>query len=239
MPMKKLCLWCGLLLFGAAGGLFGTESYSSLMEKAEKMTLKRYDPKSRAFKIKSRELDDILESKEPREKKIRRLKDFIREMEEEQISGNSQAGRSDDPLRKLKADAEKGNPEALYQLGVIYWEGRLQVRSFTRALQCLPKPPLLSIRNPNSCWRWRTGREKASCRIPAKLFHGLKNFIRRDSSRRGSLWASCAMRGPERRRIMRLRNSICWPVCREKRIFRADLRRKRFWAGSIISAGSV
>lgn len=132
--MKKLCLWCGLLL-GAAGGLFGTESYSGLMDKAEKMTLKRYDPKSRAFKIKSQELDEILESGNPREKKIRRLKDFIREMEEEQNGGNPHAGRPDDPLRKLKADAEKGDPESLYQLGVIYWTGRQQIRSYARALQ--------------------------------------------------------------------------------------------------------
>jgi len=135
--MKKISLWCGLLLFGAAGGLFGTESYSSLMDKAEKMTSKRYDPKSRAFKIKSRELDDILESSEPREKKIQRLKDFIHEMEEEQTGGDPHA--ADDPLRKLKADAEKGDPESLYRLGVICWEGRLQIRSFTRALQCFTR----------------------------------------------------------------------------------------------------
>lgn len=134
--MKKLCLWCCLLLVGAASGSSGAESYSGLMDKAEKLTQKCYDPKSRAFKIKSRELDDILESSEPKEKKIRRLKDYIRELEEE----NRQVvepppKRPDDPLKELKDAAGKGDPEALYQLGMIYWEGQRQLRSFTRALQ--------------------------------------------------------------------------------------------------------
>lgn len=138
--MKKLCLWCCLLLAGTASVVSGAESYPGLMDKAEKLTQKSYDPKSRAFKIKSRELDDILESKEPQEKKIRRLKNYIRELEEEsRKAGDHQSDRLNDSLKALKDAAAKGDPESLYQLGIIYWEGRRQLRSFTRALQCFNK----------------------------------------------------------------------------------------------------
>ncbi|MBQ6598888.1 MAG: SEL1-like repeat protein [Lentisphaeria bacterium] len=169
--MKKLCLWCGLLLFGAAGGLFGTESYSSLMDKAEKLTLKRYDPKSRAFKIKSRELDDILESKDPREKKIQRLKDFIREMEEER-----NGGVPDDPLRKLKADAEKGDPESLYQLGVIYWEGRQQIRSYARALQYFTRAAAAGHRKSQFMLLLADWQGKGVIPDPRKAFQGFEKL---------------------------------------------------------------
>ncbi|MBE6373760.1 MAG: sel1 repeat family protein [Lentisphaerae bacterium] len=174
MPMKKFCLWCGLLLFGAAGGLFGTESYSSLMDKAEKMTLKRYDPKSRAFKIKSRELDDILESSEPREKKIQRLKDFIREME-----GDQKGREPDDPLRKLKADAEKGDPESLYQLGVIYWTGRQQqIRSYTRALQCFTRAAAADHRKSQFMLVLADWQGKGVIPDPGKAFPGFEKLYR-------------------------------------------------------------
>ena len=136
--MNKICCWYCLFLAAAGIGAAGTESYSDLMDKAEKLTVKRYDMKSRAFKIKSKELDEILDSDEPQEKKIRRLKDFIAELEEPGQDKKDPTIRQkpEDPLNRLKESARQGDPDALYQLGIIYWEGRLQPRSLTRALHC-------------------------------------------------------------------------------------------------------
>lgn len=113
----------------------GAESYSELMDQAEKLTEKRYDPKSRAFKIKSRELDDILNSKESREEKIKRLQDYIKDIRGEKKSHDNSAA----PLQSLKEAAEKGEPEPLYQLGMFYWEGRKVPRSLAKALHCFTR----------------------------------------------------------------------------------------------------
>lgn len=141
LPMRKtmICV-CGLLL-GAAGILSGGESYSELMDRAEKLTGKRYDPASRAYKIKAAELDEILDSKAGREEKIRRLKEFIRELEnsgenrvpEEKKPAESRP-RKPDPLHSLKTAAEQGDADAQYRLGIIYREGKEVRRSLRLAL---------------------------------------------------------------------------------------------------------
>ena len=74
---KNLCC----LLSGCFVVLSGAESYSDLMDRAEKLTIQRYDKTSRAFKIKSAELDAIFESRESTQEKIRRLKTYISELE--------------------------------------------------------------------------------------------------------------------------------------------------------------
>ena len=67
--MKK-CYWCLILSgIGSLIPLAGAESYSELMDRAERLTAQRYDRNSRAFKIKSAELDEILDSEEDKEVK--------------------------------------------------------------------------------------------------------------------------------------------------------------------------
>ena len=77
--MRKFHICAGILLLSMA--LLCDDSYSELMDRAEKLTAQRYEPNSRAFKIKSKELDEILDGEESREEKIRQLKEFIAEME--------------------------------------------------------------------------------------------------------------------------------------------------------------
>ena len=136
--MMKLNICAGLLLLSMT--LLCGDSYSELMDRAEKLTAQRYEPNSRAFKIKSKELDEILDSEEPREEKIRKLKMFIREMEKLVApEGKSETGRKqtglDDPLKAAAARAESGDPDALFQLGMIYWNGKLTPRSVSTAVR--------------------------------------------------------------------------------------------------------
>ena len=135
-PLCVLVLWSGLILRG-------TESYSELMDRAEKLMAARYERTSRAFKIKSAELDEILDSEATREEKIRRLKAFIGELEssrktERQNPSSSEKSFpvSSDSLKDIEAAAAKNDPEALYRLGLIYWEGKLLPRSMSRAVRC-------------------------------------------------------------------------------------------------------
>lgn len=120
----------------------GGESYSELMNRAEKLARKRYEPNSRAGKIKEAELDEILDSDAGQEEKIRRLKAFIREMEVQNdgLSGElPESGsrlRKTDPLQTLKTAADRGDSDALYRLGVLYWEGKQVRRSLQQALTC-------------------------------------------------------------------------------------------------------
>lgn len=132
---RTIFFFCIFLIVTGIKGA-GSESYSDLMDRAEKLTAARYNAKSRAFKIKSRELDEILDSKETTEEKIIRLKNFIREMEKSsQESGTKKRSEeAADPVKMLKEAADRNDPESLYRLGMIYWEGRLTTRSLTRAL---------------------------------------------------------------------------------------------------------
>ena len=111
--MRRFYFCAGILLLSMA--LLGDDSYSELMDRAEKLTARRYEPDSRAFKIKSKELDDILDSEESREEKIRKLKAFIREMENRTAPGTGPApapkpARRSDPLKAAVAEAECGGP---------------------------------------------------------------------------------------------------------------------------------
>ena len=131
MANKYWCLSLTVLLFSLF--VIGSESYSELMDQAEKLTEKRYDRNSRAYKIKAQELDDILNSKEPREQKIKRLQAFIREFQSQEkprTSDQKDAIR----LKQLKESAENGDPESLYQLGLLFWEGQKQPGSLGKAL---------------------------------------------------------------------------------------------------------
>lgn len=57
-------------------------SYSDLMYQAEKLTEQRYEKDSRAYKIRARELDAIMESKDSIQTKISLLKRLIAELQE-------------------------------------------------------------------------------------------------------------------------------------------------------------
>ena len=76
--MKNYLVFFSVLLSLA---VFAAESYPELMDQAEKLMNRRYEKGTRAYKIKSAELDEILESKETREEKIARLKKFIAEFQ--------------------------------------------------------------------------------------------------------------------------------------------------------------
>ena len=139
--MKNIYLNCGLLWLGlAAAGVSGQESYSELMARAEKLTSQKYDPSSRAFQIKSEELDAILDSGESRPEKMKRLKLFIRELEnhrekqEEKSPSPEIKNQPGNPIGKGKAEADPADPETLYQTGLKYWLGRQVPRSIRRAL---------------------------------------------------------------------------------------------------------
>ena len=138
--MKKF-FFCSFLIL-CCMSLFpsGGESYSGLMDRAEKLTQQRYDRNSRAFKIKSQELDDILDSKADRNEKIKRLKEFIRELETDgkkspapAVPAEKPGAGAEDPFRALKEAAGRGEAEACHRLGVLYWEGKQVPRSLTRA----------------------------------------------------------------------------------------------------------
>ena len=131
----KFYICAGILLLGMA--LPGGDSYSELMDQAEKLTVQRYEPNSRAFKIKSKELDEILDGEESREEKIRKLKAFIQEMETLAAPGKKTVPppktAPPDPLKAAIAEAESGDPDALFRLGMIYWNGKLTPRSVSTA----------------------------------------------------------------------------------------------------------
>ncbi len=138
MKRKLICFY-GLLIF-TVPVLTGGESYSELMDRAEKLTSKRYDPNSRAYKIKAAELDEILDSDAGREEKIKRLKAYIGELEDRNDGpeGKKPSGihaPKPEPLQVLKQAADRGDADALCRLGVIYWEGKQVRRSLRRSLE--------------------------------------------------------------------------------------------------------
>lgn len=101
------------------------DSYSDLMYKAEKLTEKRYDKSSRAFKIKSAELDSILASKETNSKKILRLKKYIAELEGKKAEEKRPAVPAKDgkmeyqqAMNCISSDPEKA--EALLKQALVY-----------------------------------------------------------------------------------------------------------------------
>ena len=177
--MKNLHILFSLLLIGTGWGLSGSESYSGLMDKAEKLTQRRYDPKSRAFKIKSRELDEILDSKEPRDKKIQRLKEYILELEEAGTGDPAQRMKANDPLKKVKEAAKKGNRDALFQLGMSYWEGQHQPRSFARALQCFSKAAAAGHQKSEFMLALAVWQGKGTIPDPAKAFNRFGKLYRK------------------------------------------------------------
>ena len=136
----KFCIGLAVMLSGMA--LCSGDSYSELMDRAEKLTAQRYDKSSRAFKIKSEELDEILDSEDSREEKIRKLKSFIQELENQmgmkpqtEPTKAAPTPHPDDPLKAAIAAAENGDPEALFQLGMIYWNGKQTMRSVSTAVR--------------------------------------------------------------------------------------------------------
>ncbi len=136
---RKLICFFGLIIFSVPV-LAGGDSYSELMDRAEKLTQKRFDRNSRAYKIKTEELDDILDSDAGREEKIRRLKAFIREMEEQkELPEAKKPSESHSPdagsLETLKEAAGQGDADALYRLGIMYWQGKQVRRSLRHALE--------------------------------------------------------------------------------------------------------
>ncbi|MBO4632996.1 MAG: SEL1-like repeat protein, partial [Lentisphaeria bacterium] len=143
--MRKTHFFFSFLLAVPAMVFPGEESYSELMDRAEKLTAQRYERTSRAFKITSDELDAILDSKESKEEKIKHLKELISKLEKlenqipEKKSSPAQEKSGNSFLQEIKEKAEKGDPDALYRLGMIYWEGKQQPRSLTRALRCFRK----------------------------------------------------------------------------------------------------
>lgn len=66
------------------------DSYSDLMYKAEKLAEKRYEKKSRAYRILSAELDRIMESADPEKEKIAKLKKIIGSLQESSASADQQ-----------------------------------------------------------------------------------------------------------------------------------------------------
>ena len=108
-------------------GVFAAESYPELMDQAEKLMNRRYEKGTRAYKIKSAELDEILESKETREEKIARLKKFIAEFQPAQTVQTSGAAVSKEQIwqylkdiRQCEKEAENGDSVAQLALGLHY-----------------------------------------------------------------------------------------------------------------------
>ena len=128
-------IWIVMLCLALPGG----DSYSELMDRAEKLTARRYEPNTRAFKIKSAELDEILDSEESREEKIRKLKAYIAELEkllgQEKKPEAVKPAAPPDPLKAAVAAAESGDPDAMFRLGMIYWNGKLVHRSASTAVR--------------------------------------------------------------------------------------------------------
>lgn len=132
--MKKYG-WCLILSgIGLLMPLTGAESYSELMDRAERLTAQRFDRNSRAFKIKSAELDEILDSEEDKEVKIKRLHEYIRSLDHHQGKNPKQDASPADA--KSGKPEEAGSDEQAYRQGMCYWEGRGVPRSASRARRC-------------------------------------------------------------------------------------------------------
>ena len=82
-----------LLTFLFAAGSFGADSYPELMDQAEKLLNQRYTQGSRAYTIKSGELDDILKQKDSK-KKDERLKSLLRNSRTRKSDKNRSSIRS-------------------------------------------------------------------------------------------------------------------------------------------------
>lgn len=122
--MKNYLVFFSVLL---SFGVFAAESYPELMDQAEKLMNRRYEKGTRAYKIKSAELDEILESKETREEKIARLKKFIAEFQPAQTVQTSGAAVSKEQIwqylkdiRQCEKEAENGDSVAQLALGLHY-----------------------------------------------------------------------------------------------------------------------
>ena len=132
--MKK-CFGCLILSgIGLLMPLTGAESYSELMDRAERLTAQRYDRNSRAFKIKSAELDEILDSEEDKAVKIKRLHEYIRTLTPRQENTPGQNAspaetKPGPPEKTAKAEPD----EQAYRQGMRYWEGHGVPRSSSRA----------------------------------------------------------------------------------------------------------
>ena len=120
--------YIGILILLVMFGLAGADSYPELMDQAEKLMNRRYEKGSRAYKIKSAELDEILESRETKEGKIARLKKFIAEF---QAPGTPRPVTETDmraqvvaylrDVKQCEAEAKDGNSAAQFALGLHYW----------------------------------------------------------------------------------------------------------------------
>lgn len=138
MKIRKSSLCC--LLSGCLAVLSGAESYSDLMDRAEKLTVQRYDKTSRAFKIKSAELDAIFESGESTQEKIRRLKIYIGELESSLKNANHSLVPADAaPERKdvpaaVPADAAKKTDPG-YERGMDCFLGRGRAVDYAEAMR--------------------------------------------------------------------------------------------------------
>ena len=107
--MKNYLVFFSVLL---SFGVFAAESYPELMDQAEKLMNRRYEKGTRAYKIKSAELDEILESKETREEKIARLKKFIAEFQPAQTVQTSGAAVSKEQIWQYLKDIRQCEKEA-------------------------------------------------------------------------------------------------------------------------------
>ena len=144
--MKNCIVFAVLLL---SFGITGADSYPDLMDQAEKLMNRRYEKGSRAYKIKSAELDEILESRETKAEKIARLKKFIAEFQvrrtgqpatRESVRAQVVAYLRD--VKQCEAEAQNGNSAAQFALGLHYWNRknpqrnpRLAVKWAQRAAQ--------------------------------------------------------------------------------------------------------
>lgn len=137
---NRLCC----LLSGCFAVLSGAESYSDLMDRAEKLTVRRYDKTSRAFKIKSAELDAIFESRDSQQEKIRRLKDYISELESSLkkadrslIPPDAEPERKEIPAAVPPGIAAETDPD--YSRGMDCFLGRGRAVDYAEAMRLFRK----------------------------------------------------------------------------------------------------
>ena len=134
--------YIGILILLVSFGIAGADSYPELMDQAEKLMNRRYEKGSRAYKIKSAELDEILESRETKEEKIARLKKFIAEFQMlesprpvKDTDVRTQAVAYLRDVKQCEAEAENGNSAAQFALGLHYWNRENPKRNPRLALE--------------------------------------------------------------------------------------------------------
>ena len=121
------------------------DSYADWMDRAEKLMEQRYSKGSRAYKIKSAELDDILKGSENSAEKIGKLKKFVADF----ADSTAPAAEKPSAAKPLvpeetanpgvpsadAADLSRGAAQSLYDLGMKSYTGNGRAKDYAAAMK--------------------------------------------------------------------------------------------------------